>query len=192
MFGLGLAKKALRAGAGRSIGGVGGAVGVMNRGVSGIRSRRSRGRAPRRVEIERGRRDGGSREYGLRGGGSVGLRGDGISGGGLRGLAWKHRVKKVRAAALEEYGTEVDRERALKWGGNHGGGGVIHRREPIPREVKIAVWRRDGGRCAMCGSTEDLQFDHIVPVAKGGTSKSAENIQLLCGRHNRKKSARIE
>ncbi len=62
----------------------------------------------------------------------------------------------------------------------------------IPSSVKIAVWQRDGGRCVVCGATENLHFDHIIPYSKGGTSLRAENIQLLCARHNLAKSARIE
>jgi 5-methylcytosine-specific restriction endonuclease McrA len=34
-------------------------------------------------------------------------------------------------------------------------------------------------------------FDHILPLSKGGTSLKAENIQLLCARHNLSKSAKI-
>ena len=50
------------------------------------------------------------------------------------------------------------------------------RRERIPDEVRIFVWERDGGRCVRCGAQEDLQFDHIIPVAKGGAS-SIENVK---------------
>lgn len=42
------------------------------------------------------------------------------------------------------------------------------RRERIPDDSRAFVWSRDGGTCARCGSDEDLQFDHIVPFAKGG------------------------
>lgn len=49
----------------------------------------------------------------------------------------------------------------------------------IPRDVKIAVWKRDQGRCAECGSQSYLEFHHIIPPAKGGAS-SAPNVQLLC------------
>ena len=62
----------------------------------------------------------------------------------------------------------------------------------IPSAVKVAVWKRDGGRCVRCGATDNLHFDHIIPYSKGGTSLRAENIQLLCARHNLAKSARIE
>ena len=58
------------------------------------------------------------------------------------------------------------------------------RRRIIPTEVKLEVWKRDGGKCRECGTTDELHFDHIVPVAKGGTSLVAENIQLLCARLN--------
>jgi hypothetical protein len=67
-----------------------------------------------------------------------------------------------------------------------------HRRRLIPSSVKQAVWKRDGGKCVMCGAGDELHFDHVVPFSKGGTSLSAENVQLLCARHNLQKSARIE
>ncbi|MBU6181031.1 MAG: HNH endonuclease [Verrucomicrobia bacterium] len=62
----------------------------------------------------------------------------------------------------------------------------------IPSSVKLEVWKRDGGKCTKCGSEDNLHFDHILPYSKGGSSLVAENIQLLCARHNLKKSDRIE
>lgn len=66
-----------------------------------------------------------------------------------------------------------------------------HRRI-IPTHVKLAVWKRDGGKCTKCGSTDELHFDHILPYSKGGTSLSEANVQLLCARHNLQKHAHIE
>ena len=60
----------------------------------------------------------------------------------------------------------------------------------IPSRVRIFVWRRDQGRCVECGTNERLEYDHIIPVAKGG-SNTARNLQLLCAVCNRKKGPRI-
>jgi hypothetical protein len=62
----------------------------------------------------------------------------------------------------------------------------------IPTPVKLAVWKRDGGRCVECGSTDNLHFDHIIPYSRGGSSLVAENIQLLCARHNLAKRDHIK
>lgn len=66
----------------------------------------------------------------------------------------------------------------------------VENREPIPEEVRFAVWRRDGGKCAKCGSKNKLEFDHIIPVSKGG-SNTERNIQLLCEKCNREKADKI-
>ena len=60
----------------------------------------------------------------------------------------------------------------------------------IPQDVKIAVSVRDQGKCRVCGSTKDLHYDHIIPYSRGGLSNDPNNIQLLCGYHNRLKSNR--
>ena len=60
-------------------------------------------------------------------------------------------------------------------------------RERISGEVRRFVWKRDAGRCSRCAAEDDLQFDHIIPVARGG-GNAAENIQILCGACNRQKS----
>ena len=62
----------------------------------------------------------------------------------------------------------------------------------IPTSVKLEVWKRDKGRCVICGSTDNLHFDHIIPYSKGGSSLTAENIQIMCARHNLAKSDSIE
>ncbi len=62
----------------------------------------------------------------------------------------------------------------------------------IPSEVKAAVWKRDGGKCVVCGATTNLHFDHIIPFSKGGSSLVAENIQLMCAKHNLAKRDKIQ
>jgi hypothetical protein len=61
----------------------------------------------------------------------------------------------------------------------------------IPSSVKLQVWVRDGGKCRLCGTDEDLHFDHVIPYSRGGSSATTENIQVLCGRHNLEKSDKI-
>ncbi len=65
-------------------------------------------------------------------------------------------------------------------------------RRIIPSQVKLEVWKRDKGKCVICGATDELRFDHIIPYSKGGTSLSSKNIQLLCERHNISKRDKIE
>jgi hypothetical protein len=62
----------------------------------------------------------------------------------------------------------------------------------IPSEIKKEVWKRDGGRCVICGETTNLHFDHELPFSKGGTSISVTNVRLLCMKHNLQKAGKIE
>lgn len=45
--------------------------------------------------------------------------------------------------------------------------------------VRARVIQRDGGKCRQCGRTENLQVDHIRPVAKGGVT-TLSNLWTLC------------
>lgn len=58
----------------------------------------------------------------------------------------------------------------------------------IPTSVKREVYERDQ-TCTNCGSTKNLQYDHIKPFALGGTSQ-VENIRLLCFNCNQRARAR--
>jgi holliday junction DNA helicase RuvB len=64
-------------------------------------------------------------------------------------------------------------------------------RQAIPSEIRREVWCRDGGKCVKCGSRENLEYDHIIPVAKGG-GNTARNIELLCESCNRSKRDSIQ
>ena len=57
-------------------------------------------------------------------------------------------------------------------------------------EVRQEVWERDGARCVACGSPEELEYDHIIPLSQGG-SDSLANTQLLCLPWNRRKGRKI-
>lgn len=89
--------------------------------------------------------------------------------------AWKHPSKEAVEEALGQLLTGTTKKPT---------------RKPIPPDVKDDVWRRDQGRCAQCGSNENLEFDHIIPLSKGGAN-TYRNLQLLCEPCNRSKSDRI-
>jgi hypothetical protein len=60
----------------------------------------------------------------------------------------------------------------------------------IPTEVKTRVLARDGHCCVMCGSSDGIHFDHIIPVSKGGDN-TEDNIQILCKECNLRKYNKI-
>jgi hypothetical protein len=67
--------------------------------------------------------------------------------------------------------------------------GIYTDRPPIPTSIRLAVFKRDGGKCRSCDATEQLEFDHVLAWSKGGRS-TIENLQLLCRSCNAAKGAR--
>lgn len=64
-------------------------------------------------------------------------------------------------------------------------------RPPIPRRVRLEVYGRDGWRCRQCGSTHDLQIDHVFPWSRGGDHDDPANLAVLCRGCNTRKGARV-
>ena len=62
----------------------------------------------------------------------------------------------------------------------------------IPTQIKVAVYRRDKGKCVLCGSTKNLHYDHDFPFSKGGSSITEKNIRILCAKCNLTKHDKIE
>jgi hypothetical protein len=67
----------------------------------------------------------------------------------------------------------------------------------IPTRIRRAVWERDGGRCTFvsprghrCTARHLLQFDHVVPVVRGGTA-TVQGLRLLCRAHNQYEADRV-
>lgn len=67
-----------------------------------------------------------------------------------------------------------------------------------PERIKGSRWQkirgnilaRDGYACALCGSTDRLEIDHIKPLAEGGTHEDS-NLRVLCLSCNRRKSYKV-
>ena len=63
----------------------------------------------------------------------------------------------------------------------------------IPRHVMLRVVRRDNNQCQICGKIlrdAEIEFDHIIPISKGGTSEE-NNIRVTCSSCNRNKSSKF-
>jgi len=64
----------------------------------------------------------------------------------------------------------------------------------IPRVTQFRVLKRENQICSSCGRAvkdEDIEFDHIIPWSKGGSSDE-HNIRLLCKDCNRKRGKKFE
>lgn len=58
-------------------------------------------------------------------------------------------------------------------------GGCWSRTKPVPIATRRLVLGRDGHACVLCGSTQQLEVDHIVRYIDGG-SNEPENLRTLC------------
>lgn len=65
-------------------------------------------------------------------------------------------------------------------------------RAKVTNRIRFAIYKRDKYRCCKCGrKTDDLEIDHIMPIAKGGKTHP-NNLQTLCKSCNKEKSDIIE
>jgi HNH endonuclease len=132
-------------------------------------------------------------------------------------IGWKRRVKAVCKPCWElkycPYGALVEQlplrvnpdERACRIFGHDCP--VFHVAEPftetrelrnisrsIPRNVQFRVLKRENQICRECGRSvqdKDVEFDHVIPYSKGGSSDES-NVRLLCKTCNRKRGASFE
>src|ERR1035437_618273 len=86
---------------------------------------------------------------------------------------------------LRKMRSEVERLQKQEWNPR-----PSYERIAISESVRNEVWRRDQGKCVECGSVYHLEYDHLIPVSKGG-SHTARNLRLLCESCNRTKSNKI-
>ncbi len=59
-------------------------------------------------------------------------------------------------------------------------------RGKVSNRIRFKIYERDGYRCRNCGSKNNLEIDHIIPIARGGKS-TFDNLQTLCHDCNQRK-----
>jgi len=60
----------------------------------------------------------------------------------------------------------------------------------IPRHIMLRVVRRDNSQCQVCSRVlkdDEIEFDHIIPISKGGSSEE-HNVRVTCFECNRRRS----
>lgn len=72
---------------------------------------------------------------------------------------------------------------------------IVPTRKGISPKLRVTVFDRDDYKCQICGRTIDdgieLQVDHKIPVAHGGTN-DLDNLHTLCSECNIGKGARLD
>ena len=105
-------------------------------------------------------------------------------------------VARVFALALDALVDQLERRKFAKASLKRPSPGSRNPRY-IPAEVRRTVWQRDGGRCAFvsdqghrCEERSSVEFDHFVPVARGGEATVA-NVRVCCRAHNQYEAERV-
>jgi hypothetical protein len=98
-------------------------------------------------------------------------------------------IAQVLDRALDALITKLERERLANTPQPRPGRRTKSARH-IPAHVRREVWKRDQGRCTFvsdtghrCESHTRLEFDHVLPLARGGEATVA-NLRLRCRPHN--------
>lgn len=56
----------------------------------------------------------------------------------------------------------------------------------VRESIILSLMERDGYKCGKCGSIDNIQVDHIMPLSRGGTD-DLDNLQFLCRQCNLEK-----
>lgn len=87
---------------------------------------------------------------------------------------------------VDEYAAECVRSRFLAE--------AVRRRDKrrlVAKTQREALFATLGRKCASCGTTRDLTFDHITPWSFGGKTELS-NLRVLCRPCNTRRSNRVE
>jgi len=106
-----------------------------------------------------------------------------------------YSARKADMAKLLDAGWLVEAPDGYRLGFSGSGLWRISRSGPfrpqIARDVRAAVFARDGSACLFCDATDDLTLDHIIPWSHGGPD-TVDNLRVLCRRCNSSRGNRVE
>jgi 5-methylcytosine-specific restriction endonuclease McrA len=60
------------------------------------------------------------------------------------------------------------------------------------QRIRDLAKRRDGFRCRLCGSPQQIEAHHIQGLAEGGSAYNLDNVITLCADCHRKESAKAK
>ncbi len=112
-------------------------------------------------------------------------------------FAYYWRKSRRANRRYRDFSQEIEYEKACRRE-------VAGRRRINPR-MKQDILERDDYTCQICGISKQflddlcpglgdyllLEIDHVESVARGGTGKDEDNLQVLCWRCNRKKGGKL-
>lgn len=61
---------------------------------------------------------------------------------------------------------------------------------PLTVEEWMDILKKSGFKCSVCGSSNDLTMDHLIPISKGGLHTKS-NIGVKCRKCNSSKGSKI-
>lgn len=70
-----------------------------------------------------------------------------------------------------------------------GAGTALRLSSAVWRRTRQRVFERDGFACQYCGSKDNLECDHVVPLSRGGSHED-DNLKTACRPCNRSKCAK--
>lgn len=85
----------------------------------------------------------------------------------VKGIYSQDEAKLLVREKVRKLRSQVD---YLKFRQESSDDNLEYERLPIPEEVRNEVWRRDQAKCTRCKSVFKLEFDHIIPVSRGGSN----------------------
>lgn len=95
-------------------------------------------------------------------------------------------VRRIRSRRYYKTHPEKNRQHASAWRARA-------RRTQVEPVDYNAIWERDQGICHICSlpvERSDVQFDHVIPLSRGGTH-TAENVKVSHSVCNNRKRARF-